>query len=307
MVKRKRDSRVKDLKLKYSERFPVVKPDSIIPYETSVSPFFVWLVIASRGFGKTYSILQMLQHIYPKGLYNRWLIVSPTQASDLKQKALFDEIERSGLLVERYDTLNEDVLKEIEERTYAFTEMWENYIMHRQLLEKLHRSGIKSLTDEEIMFILGFFDDDLDLSTINDEDILGQYPMWLRRNMPPCSFIFIDDCYSERLMSKTRNNELIKLVVNGRHRRTSLVMATQSIASIPRAIRSNTSIWSVFPLKAPKDLNILYEEICSAFDNEDHFNLVMEYVKQEPYGFMFLDASSLKSPHLSIGYNNKLF
>ena len=142
---------------------------------------------------------------------------------------------------------------------------------------------------------------------IRDEDILGEYPMWMRRNMPPITMIFADDQYAERLMSKTRNNPLIKLVVNGRHRRTSLIMATQSIASIPRAIRSNTQIWSVFPLKAPKDLNALWEEICGAFQDEEHFKAVMAEVKKQDHGFMFLDAASLKNPHLSIGFNQHLF
>lgn len=306
-MKRKQSKIVKDLRLRYSEKYPVVKPSNIIPYEEGVSPYFVWLTIASRGFGKSWSILQMIQHIYPTGFYNRWIIVSPTQESDLKQKSMFDEIEKSGLLVERYSELNEHVLKQIEELTYAYTDIWENYILHKKLLEKLRKSGVKSLTDDEVLFLTGFLDEDIDISSIRDEDILGEYPTWLRRSMPPITFIFIDDCYSERLMSKTRNNDLIKLVVNGRHRRTSLVMATQSIASIPRAIRSNTSIWSVFPLKSPKDLNILFEEICSAFDDEEEFNLIMEAVKQEPFGFLFLDASSLKNPHLSIGYNNNIF
>lgn len=307
MPKRKQSKKVRDLKLRYSERFPIVKPSNIIPEEEGVSPFFVWISCGARGWGKTHSVLQMFQHIYKTRFYSRWILLSPTQESDLKQKALFDEIERSGLLVERYETMNEETLNQIEEDTYEYQEMWENYILHKDLLEKLHRSGIKALTDEEILFLTGFFDEDIDLSTINDEDILGQYPMWMRRDMPPTTMIFADDQYAERLMSKTRNNPLIKLVVNGRHRRTSLVMATQSIASIPRAIRSNTQIWSVFPLKAPKDLNALWEEVCGAFDDENHFKLIMDEVKRENHGFMFLDASSLKTPHLSIGFNNKIF
>lgn len=298
---------VKQLNLNYAEKFLINKPSSIIPQEENVSPFFVWLSCGSRGYGKTHSVLQMLQHIYPTRFYNRYILLSPTQESDLKQKALFDEIEKSGLLVERYNTMDEPTLNKIESDTYQYTEMWENYMLHVKLLDKLRHHGVKALTDEEILFLTGFIEENMDIGLIRDADVLGQYPQWMRRNMPPITMIFADDQYAESLMSKTRNNPLIKLVVNGRHRRTSLIMATQSIASIPRAIRANTQIWSVFPLKSPKDLEALWQEICGVFDNFEEFNMIMDKVKEQDHGFLFLDAASLKTPHLSIGFNNKIF
>lgn len=299
--------KVQQLKLNAKEPYVLNKPADIPPMESSVSPFYVWIVAGSRGYGKSWSILQMIQHIAKSNWYNRWVIVSPTQESDCKQKAVFDELERKGNYVERYEELNEDTLEEITNHTQVFKDSWLEYDLKRRLFDKLKKRGVKAMSDEELQFLVGMVDDDdFALDSLNEERIFGEYPAFMRRPIPVLTFIFVDDCYAERLMSKTRNNPLIKLVVNGRHQLTSMVFATQSLASIPRAIRSNTQLWSIFPTKSEKDLNVLWEEVVNAFKSKEEFDKIMDAVRSQDHGFLFIDGASLKKPHLSIGYNIQL-
>lgn len=283
------------------------KPSTIPPEAKNVSPFFVHIACSARGFGKTHSILMLVQELARSGFYNRFIIASPTSKSDIKQSAVYEEIaEKYKYLVEAYPTVNEDILDEIQSNTKEYTKLWNEYFQKKKLFDKLKKRGVKSLTDEELTFLFNHLLEDGDLENLNEETIFADYPEWLRKDQPPTTHFFIDDCYAEGVMSKTRNNPLTKLVVNGRHQHTSLTIATQSLSSIPRAIRSNTSLWSVWNTKAKQDLDILLAEVENAFPSREHFYDCMEACKMVDYGFLYIDAASLKEPIVKIGYNDRI-
>ena len=295
--------KIGQLKVSKKARFNIKKPENIPPQSPNVSPFFVELVIAARGMGKTHSICQMLQHISHNDFYNRWISISPSYYSDIKQESTFEDIEKRGGFLELYSECNEEILNQIQEDSKYYIEQWEDYQKKRELWEKLKKKGIRKMTDDELAFLFEFIIDDEDLDRIDEDMIFGQYPDWIKRDKPPMTMIFLDDCYSSSLMSKTRNNPLINLICNGRHQLTSLIIATQSLASIPRAVRSNTSIWLLFPTKAKKDLDYLFAETANAFPSEQAFHQVMNDVSKEDHGFLYVDASSLKEPFVSITYD----
>lgn len=294
---------VKDLKLNKQSKYNLKKPNDIPPECDNVSPFFVQIICASRGMGKTHSMMMLLHHIAQKGFYNRFITISPTYNSDLKQQATYEDIERMGYEVKHHELPTDDVLDEIQDEQRYYMDLWDEYMMKKQLYEKFMKNGVKKMNDEELSILFDDFLDDEEI--IPDREIIfGQYPKWLRRDQPPILHIFIDDCFAENVMTKQRNNRLTKMIVNGRHMLCSLSIATQSLSNIPRAIRSNTQIWCVFPTKAQKDLRVLYEEVANAFPSETHFQRVMREVEKTDYGFLYVDASSLKKPIIKIGFNN---
>jgi len=298
--------KVGQLKVNKKAKFDITKPENIPPKRTSVSPFFVEIVCAARGMGKTHSICQMLQHISNHNFYNRYISISPSYYSDIKQEATFEDIERKGNFLELYSECSEEILNEIQSNSKEYIQMWEDYHKKLKLWKLLKTKGVRKMTDEELAFLFEFVIDDEDLENIDESMIFGQYPDWLKRDQPPMTMIFLDDCYSSALMSKTRNNPLINLICNGRHQLSSLIIATQSLASIPRAIRSNTSIWILFPTKAKKDLEYLYAETANAFPSEEAFYECMNAVNREDHGFLYVDASSLKEPYVSITYDKPI-
>lgn len=298
---------IKELVVNKKAPYVLNKPATIPPEAKNVSPFWVHIACASRGFGKTHSILQLVQELARSGFYSRFIICSPTSTSDVKQSAVYEEIaEKYNYMVEAYPTCNEEILEEIQANTKAFIKMWNDYIAKKKMWDKLQKKGVKSLTDEELTFLFSYLIEGEDLEDITEDAIFQEFPEWLRRDQPPITHIFIDDCYAEGVMSKTRNNPLTKLVVNGRHQLTSLTIATQSLSSIPRAIRSNTQLWSIWATKAKKDLDILLEEVENAFPTHQHFYDAMEMSKMEDYGFLYIDGASLKEPIVKIGYNHPI-
>jgi len=299
--------RIAPLKVNKKPEYTLNKPADILPLAENVSPFFVQIASASRGYGKTYSICQLVNHLAKSRFYNRFIICSPTYESDLKQASTYEDIANMGHQVERYPELNEEIMEKIMDDCKDWIEIWREYKKKLDIWNILKKKGQKALTDEQmIMLFSNFLDNDDDINDISFDDIFDEYPDWIRREQPPCSHLFLDDCYAERLLSKTRNNPLIKAVVNGRHMLLSMTFATQSIASIPRAIRSNTQIWSIWATKSKKDLDCLLLEVENCFPSIDHFYKAMDMASKEDYGFLLIDGASIKTPIISIGYNNRI-
>ena len=294
---------VRELTLNKKQKYELRKPNDIPPECSNVSPFFVQIICASRGMGKTHSMMMLLHHIAQKGFYNRFISISPTYESDMKQQATYESIEKMGYEVKNYELPTDEILDEIVDEQKYYMELWDEYIIKKRLFEKFMRVGVRKMNDEELSILFNdFLEED---EFIPDRELVFEgYPKWLRRDQPPLLHVFIDDCFAENVMTKQRNNRLTKMIVNGRHMLCSLSIATQSLSNIPRAIRSNTQIWCVFPTKAVKDLRILYEEVANAFPSETHFNRVMREVENTDYGFLYVDASSLKRPIIKIGFND---
>jgi hypothetical protein len=298
--------KVAPLQLTKKLPFEFNKPNDIPPENPKVSPFFIQLVVAPRGFGKTWGILQMLDHISKYNFYNRWIIISPSYETDIKQKEIYERIESKGNFVERYNEATIELLIKIQQETKEYQKLWYEYHKKKVIWDKLKKRGEKSLTDDELETLFSDFLLDDDLSDLTFDEIFEDYPEWLRRDRPPVTHIFIDDCYSERVMSMTRNNPLVKLVSNSRHQFTSLTMAVQSLSGLPRSIRSQTNLWSIYPLRSNKDIDILLLEIETAFPSHQHFYKLMNMAREKEYGFIYVDASSLKEPVVRLGYDEKV-
>lgn len=295
--------KVEPLVIKKKPKYVFNKPEGIPPEVKGVSPFWIHIVVASRGFGKSHSICQLIKHMAKYRFFNRWIIVSPTYEIDNTQNSTYEDLAEMGFEVEHYEEATEETIEDIDEKTKGYIAMWEEYHKKKQIWDKLKSKGEKALKDEELEYLFNFMFDDEDLSSLTEEEVFADYPRWLRRDQPPATHLFYDDCYSSKLMSKTRNNGLINQVVNGRHKFMSMTMAVQALASIPRAIRMNTQLWSIFPTKSQRDIDVLLLEVENAFPSHAHFYRCMEMAREENYGFLYIDGASMKNPIVKIGYN----
>lgn len=80
----------------------------------------------------------------------------------------------------------------------------------------------------------------------------------------------------------------------------------QSISGIPRAIRSNTTLFCAFGVKSTKDRDILYSEVDNIFPIKNDFLDLMDAADKEDYGFLYIDSSSIKNPDVRIGLRKKI-
>lgn len=288
-----------DLKCKDIYNFP--KHPGIPP---SNGNFFTHSFIGARGYGKTHSTLEMMQNIDNFNFYNVYYVVSPTIEGDIKQKIFFENMEAKGRKVYYFDEFNEESLQNIRELLeYHITE-WKDYKRIKDILDKLARVGIHQMNDNELFELMPYLDEEYQG---NVRDILDQFPEWLKRDYPPCSYIFIDDSYGSKLLTKVNGyNPFVYLYIRHRHLFCSISLLVQSVSGIPRAIRSNTVLTCLFPTKSKKDMEILYNENANVFDSEDEFKEIMKTVASQEYGFLYLDTSSTKDPDVRIGFNQKI-
>jgi len=292
----------KPLNLKYKDDIKWPKlPEEIPPNHGT--PFFSNLTLGTRGQGKTHSVLEMMSNIIPLNFYNVFYCVSPTRQGDPKQKAFFNNLEEK-YDVHYFEEFDEKTLTEIKESIEQNILLHRQYIKIKNVVDKFKKRGEKSLTEEELLMLAPYLEEDY-LGDI--DDIYDEFPDYIKRDIPPCSYIFIDDCYGSRLLTKTTGyNPLTWLIIRHRHLYTSISLLVQGLQNIPRAIRSNCILWIVFQQRARCDLKILYQENANVFDSEEEFKMIMDKLREKEHSFLYMDTSSTMKPDIRIGFNEPL-
>lgn len=285
-------------KLKGNEEFSFPKNNDMPPKNGA---FFSHLMVGTRGYGKTYSTLQLVDNIIHN--YQKIYVISPTLNSDVKQKYKFKSLENSHK-VQYYEDFNEDTIDEILFDLNEDINLFKKFYKFKKIMKKYNSYGVDSLTDEELQELLPYLVEDTD--KLDMEYILMSFPEVVKKDHPPMSYVFIDDAFGSKLLTNGRSSNFIQFYIKHRHLYASISLLVQSIAHLPRAIRTNSILFTVFPTKSKKDLKILYEETANVFPSENDFKDVMKLVESEDFGFLFIDASNTKEPDIRIGWDKQI-
>jgi hypothetical protein len=285
-------------KLKGNDEFTFPKNPDMPPKNGT---FFSHLMVGTRGYGKTYSTLQLVDNIIHN--YQKIYVISPTLNSDVKQKYKFKSLENSHK-VQYYEDFNEDTIDEILFDLKEDIETFKKFYKFKKIMKKYNSQGVDSLTDEELHQLLPYLIDDTD--ELDIEYILNTFPDYVKKDHPPMSYVFIDDAFGSKLLTNGRSSNFIQFYIKHRHLYASISLLVQSIAHLPRAIRTNSILFTVFPTKSKKDLKILYEETANVFPSENDFKDIMKLVESEDFGFLFIDASNTKEPDIRIGWDKQI-
>ena len=263
--------------------------------------FFSHLMIGTRGYGKTYSTLQFVDNFIHN--YQKIYVISPTLQSDVKQKYKFRSLENTHK-VQYFDEFNEETIDKILYDLNDDIETFKKYYKFKKIMKKYNIYGVDSLTDEELQELLPYLVEDTD--KLDMDFILMAFPSYVKKDHPPMSYVFIDDAFGSKLLTNGRSSNFINFYIKHRHLYSSISLLVQSIAYLPRAIRTNSILFTVFPTKSKKDLKLLYEETANVFPSEDDFHDAMKLVESEQYGFLFIDASDTKNPDIRISWDKQI-
>jgi hypothetical protein len=125
----------------------------------------------------------------------------------------------------------------------------------------------------------------------------------------PIITCFLDDCQGTLCYSPTAQNKLPYLVIKHRHIGpivhgdgkaigVNLIFATQNYTSnslgLPKSIRGNCNIISIFKNKNSQELKLIAEEVAGEVDQETFFK-VFEQATSVPYGFLTIDLNPKKT------------
>lgn len=297
---------IKPLKINVKKEFDFPNPTNLPPNSGDI-PFFNGCLVGSRGSGKSVLGLELLENL--KNLYNKYYVISPTLKTDKKVREFFEGLEDDEKKVIYYEELNERNLNEILDDLKNDLDLWKKFMKIKTLIDKIKKSGTKNLNDSELDEIMSLmmFDDEDDIDFNDLDNVFDAFPDYIMNPYPPMSMMWIDDCYGCKLLSKSQgSNVFTQYWIKHRHYFVSNLIMVQSISGVPRAIRSNTSLFCAFGVKSNKDRDILYSEVDNIFPNKKDFLELMDEADKQDYGFLYIDSSSVKNADIRIGLRKKI-
>lgn len=286
------------MKTEKLNRFPIILPKKkafIKTPEGEIGLHGCIVVCGARGSGKSVAVSSKLHHLKKEGFADRVFLISPTAISNNEMWA--------GLINEEdiyTDMTNESVEKVIEQVELESKE-WNEY--EEQLkLWKLWKKLLKSkkpIDEIEPELLIQFME-----HGILDMEELGTEPQ-SKYGHKPVLHLVLDDCQSSQLFVPSTRNKLLNATIRHRHIGDGLgitmwflVQSYSTNSGTPKAIRDNSTILVLFPMKNANTISKVIEEVGGNID-EETFNKVYDYAtKDDPHNFLVIEFSPSNKKHM---------
>lgn len=257
--------------------------------------FFVGQFIGSRGSGKTFSIVKLIRQFQDYKIFDndgdeveqRVILMSPTYSANPVFKAL-KHLDDDDIITNYTDQKLLDIVAEIEKDR-------EETKRYREDLE-VWRKFLKAKKEDDLS---------------KDE-----YFTLARMNYQPPSkpphpngvvvHLVLDDCVGSSAFKQTGKSALVSVALRNRHIGINLYIASQNMKSVPKSLRSNTSLWCLFRFANKRViLGDLYDEV-SGFLTPDEFEEVFDYAVQDDHSPLVVDLTGEKANRLRKGFSERI-
>lgn len=241
--------------------------------------YFVGLFVGSRGSGKTYTIVKLLKQYERAGIVDgetkrhvaqRVILMSPTHDANPVFSSL-EHLAPEDVHASYTDSKLIDIVHNIKV-TRAETE---TYQRQRRLFNKfLKIKRLNELTHDELVELeaMGY-----------EEPEKPKYP-------DGCvTFLILDDLIGSPAFKQVGRSALTELVLKNRHLGICILIACQNLKSIPKAIRTNTSLFAIFRFASKRIItDDLYEEVSNILTLEQ-FERILEYATHGDHDCLVID------------------
>lgn len=247
--------------------------------------FFVSLWNGARGSGKTYSLVKFIRlmekskYVDPKTgekVPIRTFLISPTVDANMH---MFETIKSLDTTQHIYHDYSNDILEQIVETIKTDIDETKEYKRKKALYDKFvkhaHKKDImKHFTPEEWS--------ELELMSF-DEPPKPTFPAGVINNL------ILDDCLGMDCFKVSRKNKFQNFLIRNRHHWTNVFICSQSIKSVPKVIRTNTSLFILFKYANREViLKDIYEEV-SNLCTEEEFLELFDFATSERHSFLCLN------------------
>ena len=246
---------------------------------------------ATRGSGKSTSIINLVREAMERGYYDRVLVITPTFESNRLLWDLIPDLNEDDVFEPEVSTL-----KKIKDIIQQEREEWDLFNFQKEMYEKFHKDikhkPIKSINPEELIeyYEMGLLDNDAGF----------EKPVWkYQKEVPPRLALIIDDCMGTDIMTK-RSAGLTKFIIAHRHwgkgLGISVFMLVQSYSShenLARPIRENTCILMLWKIKDKKQRDKIIQEAGLDITEQQFLNM-LEHCLKTPFGFLTIDFQPKK-------------
>jgi hypothetical protein len=246
--------------------------------------YFVSVWNGARGSGKTYSLVKFIRLMEKSKYINpttggivpiRTFLISPTVDAN---KHMFDTLKSLDDNNVYHDYSNQ-ILDDIVDTIKNDMEETKDYLRLKELYDKFvkyaHKKDIvKHFTADEWT--------ELELLDFS-EPPEPTFPHGVINNL------ILDDCLGMDCFKVSRKNKFQNFLIRNRHHWTNVFICSQSIKSLPKTVRTNTSLFILFKYANKevilKDLYVEVSNLCT----EEEFLELFDYATNEPHSFLCLN------------------
>jgi|APGre2960657404_1045060.scaffolds.fasta_scaffold32525_2 hypothetical protein len=280
---------IKEPTLKYkSNAYPIVADG--LP-----KPYWVSMFVGSRQSGKTYTCAKLIRQYEETGVFNpdsrkamaiRTIIISPTFDANPVFNSL-ESLDEEDVYTVYSDGILQMIVQDIDQEK-------NNTIAYHKQMEVWSR-----------------FVKAQDVDKMSDHDIIELERMAFSEPMP-CKYpngvfniLILDDLVGSGAF-KAGKSYLTNVVLKNRHLGMNICILSQSMKSIPKPIRVNTSIFVLFKYANQRIvLEDVYEEISGKATQNDFLEF-FDYATTQDHGSLVLDFTGKKDEVFKNGFNEIL-
>lgn len=258
--------------------------------------FLLGLWCGSRGSGKTWSLCQMLKQYERWGIYDtklkcnvdqRIILFSPTTSANPVFTSL-KHLDEDDIIETYSDARLLEVINEISEEKEAT----DKYQRQMKLFKKFCKlKKVDDLSSEELVEL----------------ELMGyEPPTECRYKNGLVTFLILDDLIGSSAFKQTGKSALTNLCLKNRHLGVNVCICCQSIKCIPKAIRTNTSLFIVFKFASRK---IIVDDIYCELSNQltiENFEKMLIFATEDDHDSLIIDFSQPKGKRFKKNWNTVL-
>jgi hypothetical protein len=267
---------------------PVKTDDVIYPQskdDKAPKNYFLGIFCGSRGSGKSYLFTKLLKTLEEQKAYlgdklvpQRIILISSTAHSDSNR--IFKTLKNLDWDNDVLDDYDDDLLKMKMDELKHDLEHAKDYKLYREAWKNFMKcKSIDSLSDDELKILYSY-----------DFIPFKEFP----KPKYPDGFLIhwiIDDMLGTNIFKNGRS-AFTNLCIRNRHIIPgNIIIAIQSIMSVPKTIRLNANLLALFKFA---DSNKVLEDVYplfSAFVKEEEFKELYEYSTKDPHDALVIDAT----------------
>lgn len=261
--------------------------------------FFNMMAVASRGGGKTYSVVKIIKEFEKSKMISgqgehkiRTILISPTYDANKNLWGNLKSLDENDI----YESYSEGILKNIIDDIKQIIDeidIYNKYLYYYDLVDKTPKNEIQQLlkSNPEISFILKKF----------NYETPTKIKKYFRYTTKPITFLILDDIMGSSALNRKSENLLKYWLIKNRHIFTSFFILVQSIKSVPKDMRLNCNLFYLGKFSNKKAiLNDLYEEVSSVLTEQQFENLYDKAINDNQHGALIIDLTGIKKRF----YNN---
>jgi len=261
--------------------------------------FFNMMAVASRGGGKTYSVVKIIKEFEKSKMISgqgehkiRTILISPTYDANKNLWGNLKSLDENDI----YESYSEGILQSIIDDIKGIidsVDIYNKYLYYYDLIDKTPKNQIEPLlkSNPEISFILKKF----------NYETPAKIKKYFRYTTKPITFLILDDIMGSSALNRKSENLLKYWLIKNRHIFTSFFILVQSMKSVPKDMRLNCNLFYLGKFSNKKAiLNDLYEEVSSVLTEPQFENLYDKAINDNQHGALIIDLTGTKKRF----YNN---